>query len=235
MAWLVMATGLAGGAVTASCGSDVTEDPFSATSSTQAGSGASGSAGAAQGGDVAASAGGAGGAATGGAATGGFGQGGSEARCESMGDDCTVCMAGQCTDVYCTCYANAACGNLMACAAECGSGDMGCHQDCLTNNADGISDALLLGDCAATTCDASCSFGTALGPCRTCLFSECKTAMNACFANPECTALIQCFQECSPGDMGCGQNCLAEHADGAVDAEAVRVCRQESCSRPCQN
>jgi len=112
-------------------------------------------------------------------------------------------------------------------------GDTECAQSCATVHEAGISAAALTADCAGTTCDAGCAAGKALMPCQKCLYTECSNEMNACLANPECVALVQCIQACAPGDMACGQACADEHPSGLLQAVALRNCRIENCDESC--
>ena len=112
-------------------------------------------------------------------------------------------------------------------------GDAPCYQNCATVHEAGISDGFLISDCAATTCDASCTFGQALMPCQKCLYTDCQKQMNACIADAECVALIQCTTMCM-GDMACVQDCVTAHPNGLNKALAVRDCRIANCNDKCQ-
>ena len=154
----------------------------------------------------------------------------SSTGCAGLGDACTDCLADKCNATYCACYADLACGSLVQCSQGC-AGDAACNQGCFTNNQAGISEAALLGDCAATNC-AACPGTAALEPCTKCLFGACPAVMNKCLANAECAALIACAQDCA-GDAICQFGCYTDHPDGQSDADGVSTCVQDSCSGQC--
>lgn len=231
------------------CGDEVTTDSFGTTTSTTGtgtstststgggGAGGAGSGGSGGGststGTTTTGAGGAGGGGGMGAGGGGGTGAGGGPSCPGLGDPCTDCTAAQCPATYCACYGNLECSALLQCLQACPPNDAGCGQTCLTAHENGISAAFLLGDCAATTCSASCpNANNALTPCQQCLYGACDIQMNACIANPECTAVISCYQACA-GNMACQQQCTAQHPQGVADAQAVNSCAQASCSNAC--
>ncbi len=120
----------------------------------------------------------------------------------------------------------------MQCTQGCAANDTVCNQTCLANNEGAISEAALLNDCGGSTCALDCPDSTALDICTKCLFTNCSTAMNACLSNPECSALVQCAQDCF-GDAFCQLGCYDDHPDGQNDADAVTSCLQNSCSGQC--
>ena len=166
-------------------------------------------------------------------ASGGSGGAGGTETCPGAGDPCTDCLSTQCAAVYCDCYNEIHCGGYLQCLGTCMMGDAACAQNCATVHEPGLSAAILAADCAATTCDGSCSFGQPLNGCQQCLYTSCAPQMNACIADPECTALLQCLQACVPGDMVCAQSCVGEHPDGLPEAQAVRDCRIDNCGDAC--
>lgn len=210
----------------AACGSD-SDTTSSSDEGTTAGPGgpsstASGAGGA---GVTSASAGGASGTSS--ASTGA-----GRAGCKGLGDACSDCAAMQCNAQYCACYGNPTCGQLVACVQNCPPGDMGCGQNCLTANEAGITDALLLSDCAAGGCMADCPTAAKLTACEVCALQNCPQQMNKCVANPECTALIQCVEGCM-GDDFCNAGCAFDHGDGQTDAQAVQDCTKTPCANQC--
>jgi hypothetical protein len=56
--------------------------------------------------------------------------------------------------------------------------------------------------------------------------------MNACLANSDCAALIQCVQACpsGSGQATCQQNCGLAHLAGLSDGQAVQSCASSMCS-----
>src|SRR5262249_36336312 len=117
--------------------------------------------------------------------------------CPSFGDPCTGCMSQACPTVFCGCAENPECLALISCVTACG-GTQDCLQTCMTAHPDGISDVILLSDCAGTTCDSACGWGQAIDPCQKCIFNDCQDQANACFATPECGLLFQCLTSCAP-------------------------------------
>ena len=122
------------------------------------------------------------------------------------------------------------CGSLVQCSQAC-AGNADCNQDCFTNNQNGISEAALLNNCAATQCP-SCPGTSALSPCELCVFTSCSSQMNACLANPDCNALLACVQAC-PMDANydaCVQDCGFLNFGGIDDAQNVSSCVSANCS-----
>lgn len=176
--------------------------------------------------------------ATGGMSTGGAGgmttssttSSTSMTGCQALGDACTACLFDKCNMTYCACYAEPACASLVSCSQGC-AGDPACNQGCFTNNQNGISEAALVNDCAATNC-AMCPGTAALDPCSKCLFGACPDALSKCLANSECAALVTCAQGCG-GDAFCQLGCYDDHPAGQNDADAVSSCAQDSCPGQC--
>lgn len=153
--------------------------------------------------------------------------------CQGLGDPCTDCSAQQCHDLYCGCYDDAVCGALVACAQGCAPNDTACSQACLTANESAISKAALLSDCAAISCSGLCPGATQLVPCEKCAAQSCEAQLNACVANPECTALVECVLACPQGDDFCAGGCYFDHSDGQDDATALQDCTSNACPGQC--
>lgn len=240
---IVLAILAAAAQVSVACSSEVTVDTGgSAGSGGHAGSGGSGASAAGGASTGGASTGGvaAGGASTGGASVGGStgdagstGDGGSMTVCPGYGDACTECFSYNCSETWCACDAEPHCLGYLQCLGTCAQGDAACYQNCATVHEAGISKAVLVSDCAATTCDADCAFGKELTPCQHCLYTDCSSEMNACIADAECLALVQCYQACAPGDMACYQVCQTDHPDGITLAVSLGACRNTTCSAAC--
>lgn len=242
MVLAVSAAGLA-------CGSNVTVEPTGAGAfSSQGGAGAASSDGGNGGvpvdpsggsggeGGVPVGGGPAGGSSSGGGPVGGGGTGGEGGSpiCPGFGDTCTECLSTGCSDTFCACSDEIHCFGYLQCLGTCMMGDQPCFQNCAAVHEPGISIAILTADCAATTCDGSCMFGQPLTGCQKCLYTDCSEQMNACLADPECVALVQCLQACPPGDQACGQTCVNDHLMGLPEAQAVRDCRMDFCDGACQ-
>lgn len=121
----------------------------------------------------------------------------------------------------------------MQCTQACAPNDAACNQTCLSNNSSAISEAALLNDCAATSCNGMCAGAAALDGCSKCLFTSCSGAMNTCVANAECAAILTCAQGCDPSDSFCQFSCYSDHPDGQSAADDVTNCLQNSCSGQC--
>jgi hypothetical protein len=125
------------------------------------------------------------------------------------------------------------CLDIIACSNNCG--DEACSSACMSKHPDGISKAVLFGDCAATVCEASCpGSGNQLSPCELCLYSDCSSAMNTCLSQPVCLDLWNCLASCSNLDLACQKGCYNQHAGGVAPLQALFQCSEQSCSGACQ-
>lgn len=174
-----------------------------------------------------------GGASMGGAIGGSTGDGGAIEVCPGYGDACTDCLSAGCAAEWCDCAGEPHCIGYLQCLGTCMAGDTACAQSCATVHQPGISKAFLVADCAATTCDADCSWGKALTPCQHCLYSNCAAEMDTCIGDPACLSLVQCLQQCMQGDMDCSQACLSTFPDGIGEAQDIGACRMQSCEADC--
>ncbi len=154
--------------------------------------------------------------------------------CPGYGDMCTECAAASCPDVWCGCRNDPECIALFGCWNQCTSGDQGCIQMCMTAHQAGVSAALLVSDCAGTTCSGSCQGGQPQKPCTVCLLDNCSTAMNACFADAECLPLFQCLSACPKQSLACQQGCYAAHGAGVPTLQSVLDCSNAQCAMICQ-
>ena len=153
------------------------------------------------------------------------------AMCPDVGEPCTQCEATMCPQVYCDCFNNGSCGLLAQCALQCDIGDQACNQACWTMYPEGISHGALLSHCAATLCMPECGPFLPLTECQQCLYAQCQPQMNVCIANPDCTALLQCLDECT--DPGCENGCYALYPGGLADSGPVGECAQDACLTEC--
>lgn len=79
-------------------------------------------------------------------------------------------------------------------------------------------------------CDNSGDCGT----CVTCAWSStCAAYANACSANPECVAIVNCYQTC----MGeCTVQCWVPHPNGQTDYLAMAICIYcDNCFNDCDS
>ena len=173
---------------------------------------------------------------TGGTSTTTTGQGGSGGGlvCQPLSDVCAQCAYGACEDLYCQCYAEMDCAQLVNCLQPCDPTDIPCQQPCLTDHQDSISKAFLLGDCAGGGCAAECMGVAVLGDCPKCLFTSCQSQMNACLADADCYEIVNCAIDCPAGDFSCALGCANGKPSTATNkALAVQSCMYQSCSNLC--
>ena len=153
--------------------------------------------------------------------------------CPGLGDACSDCEALQCEATYCECYGNPECGALVACFDACVPFDQPCYQNCMTTHQAGISDAFLVGDCAATSCTAACPAAQPQKPCAKCLYTHCETPTNACLASKDCSALVQCIQNCGANDPICQQLCQGQYPLGVPALQNLTTCLGQFCDTEC--
>ncbi len=178
--------------------------------------------------------GGNGGSNSGGSNSGGSSSDGGGATCVDFGDACSACEVSACEQSFCECYGNADCALYASCVLACDLTDGACLQDCNTQYPDGITDVVLLNDCAANACADECSEYPllALTDCQQCTYESCEPQMNACLANPDCANVLFCVDECA-GDMQCFEGCYAKYPGGLTDAAEVGACNKDNCLSTC--
>jgi hypothetical protein len=153
--------------------------------------------------------------------------------CGGFGTACTECESASCADVWCGCVNNPECLGAYACWNDCMPGDMDCAQQCYVDHEAGLSAALLVSDCAATTCQDDCGWGQDVPPCTECLYKNCADATNACIVDAECIPLSQCLNGCAPSSIQCQQQCYADHGPGVDPLQAVIDCSAMECQAVC--
>ena len=162
----------------------------------------------------------------------GSGSTGSGMTCPA-GDGCTQCIATNCAGIWCGCANNPECFALYDCVGDCGN-DPDCAQACYTTHSAGLSDAVLVADCAATACDGICQWGgDPLDPCSKCLYTGCAAEMNACVGDADCIAVWECMQTCGPAQLSCHQACYNAHPGGVVPLENLLGCSNDQCPNTC--
>ncbi len=151
------------------------------------------------------------------------GQGGTPI-CAPLSDMCATCAYNTCEELYCICYMETDCAQLVNCVNNCPPADAECQQPCLEDHKDSISKAFLLGGCVAKPCADECPGVTPLGDCETCLFTNCGPKMNECLANADCLQLLQCVLK--GGDaIGCAEM----FPEGFNAALSVQTCKDSEC------
>ncbi len=173
------------------------------------------------------------GSGAGGPGSGQAGVGGSEMICAPLGDPCTECISQSCAGDWCDCQGNTECMSLFNCFGSC-NGDEACNQTCMTQNEGGISNVLLVSGCAGTVCDASCWWGADdFTPCQECIYKDCGTEMNSCLAQPDCSKLWDCLQQCPPLALSCHQECYSDFPNGVKALETLLQCSSVACKDDC--
>lgn len=220
----------AGGASASATGAGPGSGPGSSTASGSPSGGPSSGSGA--GGTTTSS----GQAGSGGASSGTSGPGSSSGSggqiCPGFGDPCTECMSVSCSDAYCGCYDNSACFDFFGCLDGC-NGDQACNAQCAVDNGNGVADAYLLSDCAATTCNGSCAWGQPIGDCGDCALVTCEAEWNTCFSDLECLYLWNCLDGCPQLDLECQQQCYADHGAGVPNLQSLLDCIVAGCGDVC--
>jgi hypothetical protein len=99
------------------------------------------------------------------------------------------------------------------------------------------------GGCARSNCDmeclgyeVDCDLQMSDSACDDCISANCLSECNACSANPECVALLQCAALCA--DTNCVTGCGLAHANGLVDANnylGPQGCLVTRCPAPLCN
>ncbi len=70
-------------------------------------------------------------------------------------------------------------------------------------------------------------------PCSQCTLSHCPSEFCACAQSDPCMAFAACYLGCSPGDLGCVQQCAAESPSGISAAMLVQHCAGSFCASVC--
>ncbi|MFO0553796.1 MAG: hypothetical protein U0271_35760 [Polyangiaceae bacterium] len=65
--------------------------------------------------------------------------------------------------------------------------------------------------------------------CEACMDNSCCTEEEACGPGSDCEALLICANACAEGDQPCVDACIADHAQGLTDIQAVFACYDASC------
>ncbi|MBI4956345.1 MAG: hypothetical protein HY908_30290 [Myxococcales bacterium] len=70
-----------------------------------------------------------------------------------------------------------------------------------------------------------CDFQGDCGACTSCAwYGPCGAYADACLANPECNAILECYPACPPNDDACYQACWWDHPEGHTDYNKVAIC-----------
>lgn len=87
---------------------------------------------------------------------------------------------------------------------------------------------------------AACNITSQNYPCANCFQTYCATNCGTCSTNPECLALIECFNNQACWDPyadcwndACVAQCKVAHAAGLADYDAFRTCAQTTCQATC--
>lgn len=186
-------------------------------------------------------------AGVGGTGAGGLAGGAPGCAMTTKEPDCDACMAEACPTDCETCASNTDCVAFVQCALACTLGDESCMQDCVASHTDGVADGMPLvgpNGCLRNHCNseciavgASCDLSVGDTLCDDCVAGYCLNECTACAENGSCVELIECSESCDPDDQGCRLQCVAQHVDGASDANAFTGeggCVEEYCSVQCK-
>ena len=145
-------------------------------------------------------------------------------------DDCPVTE--DCNICYEACYyIEYVCGFFTACQAsgfDCTTEDDFCESECMLDaSCNAISSMVTANpDPDLTACLNDCDPNNA---CTTCTASSCQSSLNACYLDTECTAFMQCSENCL--DKACADDCLAAHPSTATSN--LRTCTCMNCPTDC--
>ena len=159
---------------------------------------------------------------------------------------CDQCVVGYCMAECTACADNPSCVDLVACAGACAPDDQGCLLQCGIQNPGGIGEAnAFAGDagCVRENCSvecggapSTCAIEYGVPACDSCVASQCLAPCNACAANPDCVALVQCAFACAPDDQGCVTGCAMQNPMGIADATSFAGdtgCVPQKCPAEC--
>lgn len=71
-------------------------------------------------------------------------------------------------------------------------------------------------------------------PCFECMYKDCSMAFCDCAAEPACTKMLPCMQQCPQGDQGCQQNCQQVNSLGLAEFLVMAECAGTTCLSSCQ-
>jgi hypothetical protein len=149
---------------------------------------------------------------------------------------------------------------LVQCSSSSGStgpGDGGVHLTTSTSATTGAGGGSTTGSTSATTSTTSTTSttvgtggagtggsGSGGGPpggncapaadddaCTMCLKGKCCDDLNACAADPDCLALLDCVGQCA--DQACINMCAAQHPNGLNTITPLLQCTQTTCGTEC--
>lgn len=176
-----------------------------------------------------------------GGAAGGAGGAGGTCGLATGDATCDACLGASCCAPNAACVGNADCTALVTCMDACR--DDACFGTCLSAHPTGAGLLDTLSSCVETSCSAACGgpssppSGSACGfasgdaTCDTCLDTSCCGAANACLADADCTALLDCAEPCA--DDACFSACEAAHPTGATKLGALSTCATTTCGSAC--
>jgi hypothetical protein len=160
----------------------------------------------------------------------------------SLADEsCQECLEYKCCNEALDCAYNEDCNEFIKCGGDC-DGDQACQQECISNYADGVDDALDYSNCLDFRCASACGFENA-GPkcggfeaqsegCNNCIQTECCDEGENCAATANCIELFDCVGACG-SDQGCVNTC-ANMYPNAIEAHNAWVdCYNTQCAVAC--
>jgi hypothetical protein len=165
---------------------------------------------------------------------------------------CDTCLGTSCCAQANACFGDADCTALLDCGDACN--DSTCLAACEAAHPSGAAKISAISTCVDTTCGAACGGtpgldagsgpGPAPGPspgscgltssdptCDACLDASCCAESTACVDDPQCVALVSCYDACT--DDACATACDAAHPAGTAHLNAVFGCVQTNCATSC--
>jgi len=173
-------------------------------------------------------------------ASGGAGMGGAVDCSATPANACEACLYTSCCDEAQACGAGSTCASYFRCADDC-DGDVTCENQCAAGSPAGFGDAVALGVCSQTNCEA-CSGRQAAavescdpnggGACQS--EADCATLADGALTDVDTVACAGCdvnlldpsCAECLSGQTGLSEPCSACVAEWLA-------CAVESCLSPC--
>jgi hypothetical protein len=153
-----------------------------------------------------------------------------------------------------TCDCTSVCGKVVPCGVSASVCMSACSQfsasqrECVCSTPSCPSILQCFGIATGGTGTTGTGFGTGAGggsmgdaQCRGCVqkaaMGPCAMQLQACQANPDCAAIIQCHQQCGFGPM-CMGLCEGQHPNGTtafaqlIDCSACQICAAECATLP---
>ena len=155
----------------------------------------------------------------------------SDTDCASSVDDWDSCYECYCSTDGDACYNDADCSALLDCFSACESGDDTCISECATEYEAGIDLYNTVVDCLDTNCSdySSDECADSVVDASSCLTCYCSGAIDDCYTNDSCYALLACFDACDETDTDCIGTCFDDNEEGTDYYYAIYACEADYC------